>query len=703
MLAGSTVSLFNSITLGELPPPRPGACFGRDGLIEEMVDLADTLSPVALIGTGGIGKTSVALAVLHHDRIKQRFGDNRRFIRCDQFPASRSNFLRQLSKGIGAGIENPKGLDSLRSFLSSREMFIVLDNAESILDPQGTDAREIYTMVKELSRFSNICLCVTSRITTIPPHCKRLEIPTLSMEAARDIFFSIYADSDRSRIINDLLRRLDFHALSITLLATTASNNTWNYDRLTKEWDKQRGQVLRTDYSESLATTIELSLTSPTFRKLGPNARDLLGVVAFYPRGIDEKNLDWLFPTIPDREDIFDKFCTLSLAYRNEGFITMLAPIQDHLCPQDPRSSPSLCATKDHYLTRLSVDLDPDEPGFGEAQWIKSEDANVEHLLNVFTSIDMNASDIWDACSHFMGHLYWQKPRQTVLRSKIEGLPDGHPSKAKCLHKLSWLFGSVGNYAEEKRLLIHTLALERERRDDHRVALTLRSLSRVNRNLGLYGEGIQQAEEAFEIFKRLGNTMGQTNCLDQLGRSLLADDQLDAAEDTVLRKIELLPEKGQEFKLCQSHRLLGEIYHSKGEKERSIYHFETALLIASPFHWQTELFGIHFAMAQLFRDQGEFNNANAHIEQAKSHTADNTYCLGRGMEVQAQIWYRQCRLEDARPETLGALEIFERFGAVNDAGRCRRLLRKIEEAIGSRLSGRSDSGGEFSSHENARC
>ena len=481
MLGGSTVLHFNSIPLGESPPPRPRACFGRDGLIEKIVGLADTLSPIALIGAGGIGKTSVALAVLHHDRIKERFGDNRRFIRCDQFPASRANFLRQLSKVIGAGVENPEDLASLRSFLSSREMFIVLDNAESILDPQGTDAREIYTMVKELSQFSNICLCVTSRISTVPPHCKRLEIPTLSMEAARDIFYSIYGDGDRSGIIDDLLQRLDFHALSITLLATTASDNMWDYDRLAKEWDEQRAQVLQTDHNESLAATIELSLTSPTFRKLGPNARDLLGVVAFFPQGVDEKNLDWLFPTIPDRKHIFDKFCTLSLTYRSDGFITMLAPIRDYLRPRDPKSSPFLCATKDCYFTRLSVDLDPDEPGFGEAQWIKSEDTNVEHLLDVFTSIDTNALDVWDACFHFMDHLYWQKPRQTVLRSKIEGLPDDHPSKAKCLFKLSRLVVSVGNHTEGKRLLLHTLALERERRDDSRIALTLYRLSSVNR------------------------------------------------------------------------------------------------------------------------------------------------------------------------------------------------------------------------------
>ena len=502
------------------------------------------------------------------------------------------------------------------------------------------------------------------------------------MGAACDTFYRIYdSDADRSNVVTSILEQLEFHPLSITLLATVTYQNKWDTNRLTREWERQRTSMLQTQHNTSLAATIELSLASPLFQELGPDARALLGVIAFFPQGVDENNLEWLFPTISNRADILDKLCILSLAYRSNGFVTMLAPLRDYLSPKDPKESSLLCATKKHYFTRMLVVIDPDKPSFRESQWIMSEDVNVEHLLDVFTTIDTNSVGIWGACAAFMGHLVWHKQRLTVLGPKIEGLPDDHLLKLECLTLLSQFFGAVGNQVECKRLLVYILGVWRERESDRQVATTLMGLAEVNWLIGLHKEGIQWAKEALGAYEKLGDTQGQAVCLMKLALLLCGDKQLDAAEEAAFRALDLLPEEGGQSLVCKSHRTLGGVYRSKGEIGKAVHHLEVALGIATLFNWHEDLFAVHYELVGLFRDEGRFDDAQAHVEHTKSHAVNHPYYLGLATELQARIWYRQHRLEEAKSEALRAVDIFEKLGAAKDVERCRKLFQDIGKGL----------------------
>jgi len=668
--------IFESTASSESPPRPPRAFFGRNGLVDQIIGLAEDLTPLALIGPGGIGKTSIALTVLHDHRIKQRFGDDRRFIRCDRFPASLIHFLNQLSTVTGAGVENPGELTDLQPFLSSKEMLLVLDNAESVLDPRGTDARKIYAVVEELCRFDNICLCITSRISTIPPDCETLDIPTLSMDAARDTFHRIYKNGERSDAIDNILKQLDFHPLSITLLATVAHQNRWDTGRLTGEWESRRTSVLRTDHDDSLAAAIELSLASPMFQELGPDARALLEVVAFFPQGVDENNIDWLFPTIPDRKNIFDKFCVLSLTCRNNGFATMLAPLRDHLCPKDPESSPLLVATKGCYFSRLSVRAKPGTHGLEETRWIVTEDVNIEHLLGVFTSVNANTQSVWNACAHFLWLLHRHRPRLTMLGSKIEALQDDHPYKPPCLVQLALVLESLGNYSESRRLLACALKLWRDWGDDGMVAHMLELLAYVSLQSNLPTEGIPQAKEASEMYENLNDTEGQENSLRCLALLLAKDGQVDAAEDAASRAIKL---SSDEPGLCQHHHALAHIYSARGEMEAAISHFKTALGIATSIDLWAIGASVLRCLVQTLLKGGRLDGAQVHLERLKSDGANNLFSLGLAAAVEVCVWRRQGRFEEAEAEVSRIFCLFEEVGAPAEFLEfCQGFLREVE-------------------------
>jgi len=125
--------------------------------------------------------------------------------------------------------------------------------------------------------------------------------------------------------------------------------------------------------------------------------------------------------------------------------------------------------------------------------------------------------------------------------------------------------------------------------------------------------------------------------------------------------------------------------------EKTVHHFEAALEIASSFDWH-EPFWIHHRLAWLFSNEGRFDDAHAYIERAKSHTVDSAYGLGHAMGLQAWVWYRQDRLEEARTEALGAADVYGRLGAAEDAEDCRTLHRVIQMELDTAVaSGQPDS------------
>jgi len=187
-------------------------------------------------------------------------------------------------------------------------------------------------------------------------------------------------------------------------------------------------------------------------------------------------------------------------------------------------------------------------------------------------------------------------------------------------------------------------------------------------------EGMEQVKEGLVIFERLGRTAQQAEYLVSLATLPRRDEQFDAAEDAASRAINLLPEKGNQTIVCYGRRVLGEICCSKGDTEKAVHHFEVTLGIASSLGLINQLFWIRFAMALLFFGQDRFDDGHAHLERAKSYAVNDPCLLACASQAQAYVLVIQHRFEEAKPEALRALDVFEKLGAANDTEESRNFL-----------------------------
>ena len=316
-----TTLLSPSLTL----PQPPANFFGRDVIIDDLLCLVERFASLTLFGAGGIGKSAIALMLLHHDRIAARFGEHRHYMRCDGLTHSLDGFLCRLSEAVGA--HHLRDLTQLQSHLSSSPCILVLDGVDSFLDPLASGAAEIATAIGELGRCQNVCLLATSRMDVKIPDFRHIEVPTLSADGARDAFHSCCC-LGRSGVVDNILAELDFHPLSIDLLAGVVRENGWNEAKLLGTWNYGKTNILKVTGRQSLEDNIISILSAPTIRELGTIALEALEALAAFPNGVKESKLENMFPGITGIGEAANTLCKFSLMYRQDGFVKMLSPFR---------------------------------------------------------------------------------------------------------------------------------------------------------------------------------------------------------------------------------------------------------------------------------------------------------------------------------------------------------------------------------------
>ncbi|KAG1874958.1 hypothetical protein F4604DRAFT_727793 [Suillus subluteus] len=442
------------------PPSRPSTFYGRDDLVAELTTLVVNGEHIALIGPGGMGKSSLAKAVLHEPLTIKKFADRRFFVTYDGLDPSTITFETFMARFAGAlGIEIA-GTDTLRpisTFLHSSSALVVLDNAETFEEASASSALgKIPSVIAEIACIPGVVLILTSRSRRSAPNVPWItrDIPPLDPNSAQEAFFRIYRpashENAKGRITN-LLQDLEFHPLSINLLANAAQQNGWSPVMLLERWRDQHSAVL--DHGEgklqSLSYTMQLSLNSPSIQKLGEEARHALAVIAFLPQGLNEALSKRILPSTLQIDTICDVLCRQSLVYRQGGFVKMLAPIQHYVRDSLPLPD-STCLQEIrtfYYCTVQQCSEERDD----YADIIISDHLNIEHV--VAFDLARIPEVTYLTCRIFLQCLTWHLPRPTSLTPVIFKIVENsaRTPKADCLWHLGWLYTTLSQNEESMK------------------------------------------------------------------------------------------------------------------------------------------------------------------------------------------------------------------------------------------------------------
>ncbi|KAJ6601729.1 hypothetical protein DFH09DRAFT_900077, partial [Mycena vulgaris] len=343
-------------------PGTPKIFHGRETALESLVSmLLLTPARVAILGAGGIGKTSLSIALLWDPRIIGAFPD-RYFVSCESIHTAQ-DMLVALVLHLDIPPSNHLMKSILRFFSDRGPTMIVLDNLETAWESIEQSRRGIEEFLGQLTEIHHVALVVTMRGVERPGGVRwtRPFLPPLDLldsTAARKIYVDIAdepIDKDEDAQVQELLSFTDNLPLAITLLANIASfegvSVTLNRYRLETTAMLSEGY----DKRSNLHKSIMLSLGSWRLRAV-PDATTLLAVLSLLPDGISPSQL---YRCGTDIEEIGRCKSTLirtSLAFlRPNGRLSVLTPIREYMQKFQPASRDTVKPWK-AYLGDLLLD-----------------------------------------------------------------------------------------------------------------------------------------------------------------------------------------------------------------------------------------------------------------------------------------------------------------------------------------------------------
>ncbi|KAF5319073.1 hypothetical protein D9758_018976 [Tetrapyrgos nigripes] len=504
-------------------PPPPKIFTGRDDLVNEGVEILCRRGQhhLAILGPGGIGKTSLALVISNQPEVQAKF-PRFHFLPCDILE-DQNGLIQGLIQVLGLKVQEGKGQhDILYDYLqiNHNPLLFILDNFETPWNYK--DARtDVKHFIEKIADFSCVTLIVTVRGMEGPGDIEwqilgESQIPTLSMEAAREAFYQVsrkIKTEDNSGKIDHLNEQLDCVPLAIRLIAQLAKKIS--LENLLRRWNELKTKIL----SESGAqpgklTNVEFSIEL-SVRLLDPAAKDLLGALSYLPNGVPNWNqtLSEMLPDVPDPEIKVFQLLDCSLVLEKSEALMMLAPVREYIAARYSISDFLLHQIEIFYVRITELISSDSKPG---------EDLEL-HTLNLFKTFSQyqgqGGQEKAALCLQTLGDKYYFVSQYsnaakflTEARVKFQNINNEHEA-ANCLRQMGNIHGAQSRYNEAIAILAEAKSRFEQIRSEKGIAHCLWSLGETYRMQGKYNEATAALSEARVLFQSIGNQGGAANCL----------------------------------------------------------------------------------------------------------------------------------------------------------------------------------------------
>jgi predicted ATPase/class 3 adenylate cyclase len=570
---------------------------GREQELERTKELVAEHRLVTLTGVGGTGKTRLALQAA--GELLEAFPDGAFLV--DLAPIRDPGLVAStVARALGVAHPGGDALDAVVARLRDREMLLLLDNFEQVVEASGT-------VEQLLSAASRLRILVTSRMALRvygeqeyevrplePPdpelpaaELSRNDAVALFLERARAVKADFQLSDDVARAVAGIVGRLDGLPLAVELAASRVPVLTPEaiLARLDRRLPLLAGSARgRPERQRTLRATIDWS-----YGLLEEPERRLFARVSVFPGGFSLDAAEAVCDPGDLGISVLDGVGALvekSLLRRidvesEEPRFGMLETILEYAGEmlREEFDAEDTARRLAQFLVAFAEEAEPHLTREDQARWLdlcQREAPNLRSSLR--WAVEAGEAEIGLRMAAPLGRFWWQRGPLSEGRRWLEdllALGGSPPARARGLAAAGWLAWWAGEDRAALQLHEEALALFRQMGDRAGEMQALQSLgAAMLRQPGKANAAEELLRQSLAIAEELQDRDGIAQATVGIGRVLaIAGDDPGGALGILETGLRLAEEAGNRMAMLEAHVTLGHASRRLGELEAARVHY----------------------------------------------------------------------------------------------------------------------------------